>query len=411
MQGRSKQSIDWPHITAACYEPLPGEAWVANLLEALAPLLDWGMGVGFSICEEEVNGRRVPMAAGTKAMVQAFVVRSLWELPRFDAETYRAMYYPRGFIVRASSAFRRAAGAQKYLEKAQRKTDLDDAVGLLMYPRPGTVALVTTFFKGTLTPAPTSMAALHQLRMHLESALRLRLNDPGDAVAVLRHDGSVEHAVDQGREPVARAALAHHARLIELARSAPERARLWKALVQGRWTLVPRVQENGRVKYYAYENGPRARRAHALSEFECAVIRRLLIGSSAKAVASDLGVVPSAVSRALMEASMKLGLRRRVDLMRVASSIIGASRHTGAHLSASERDVLRLLCEGRSNADIARQRGTSPNTTANQVSSIVRKTGVSSRHALWGLVNSLEPELVLRRPPLEPGAEEAGRPS
>ena len=48
-------------------------------------------------------------------------------------------------------------------------------------------------------------------------------------------------------------------------------------------------------------------------------------------------------------------------------------------LTPAEKDVVRHLIEGRSNAEIARTRGRSASTVANQVASIFRKLGVSSR--------------------------------
>lgn len=51
-------------------------------------------------------------------------------------------------------------------------------------------------------------------------------------------------------------------------------------------------------------------------------------------------------------------------------------------LTPSEREILGLLVEGRSNADIAHLRGKSPRTIANQVASIFRKLGVGSRREL-----------------------------
>lgn len=50
-----------------------------------------------------------------------------------------------------------------------------------------------------------------------------------------------------------------------------------------------------------------------------------------------------------------------------------------ASLSAAERDVARLLLDGKSNHQIATSRRTSQRTIANQVASIFRKTGVQSR--------------------------------
>jgi len=53
-----------------------------------------------------------------------------------------------------------------------------------------------------------------------------------------------------------------------------------------------------------------------------------------------------------------------------------------ATLTAAERGVLELLLRGRSNSEIAAARGTSARTVANQVASIFRKLGVSSRAEL-----------------------------
>jgi DNA-binding CsgD family transcriptional regulator len=51
-------------------------------------------------------------------------------------------------------------------------------------------------------------------------------------------------------------------------------------------------------------------------------------------------------------------------------------------LSAAEREIVLALAEGLSNAAIARQRGTSTRTVANQVSSLFRKMNVRSRTEL-----------------------------
>lgn len=51
-------------------------------------------------------------------------------------------------------------------------------------------------------------------------------------------------------------------------------------------------------------------------------------------------------------------------------------------LTAAEREVVTLLLEHLSNAEIAERRGTSLRTVANQVASIFRKLGVQSRSEL-----------------------------
>jgi len=57
-------------------------------------------------------------------------------------------------------------------------------------------------------------------------------------------------------------------------------------------------------------------------------------------------------------------------------------REVLTRLSAAERQVLRLVLEGRSNAEIGSARATSQRTVANQVASIFRKLGVASRREL-----------------------------
>jgi DNA-binding CsgD family transcriptional regulator len=60
-------------------------------------------------------------------------------------------------------------------------------------------------------------------------------------------------------------------------------------------------------------------------------------------------------------------------------------------LTRAERDVTGLLVAGLSNAEIARQRGSSPRTVANQVASIFEKLGVSSRLELQAAVATSGP--------------------
>lgn len=51
-------------------------------------------------------------------------------------------------------------------------------------------------------------------------------------------------------------------------------------------------------------------------------------------------------------------------------------------LSAAESEILARVVRGESNATIARARRTSVRTVANQVASLLRKTGASSRYEL-----------------------------
>ena len=61
-------------------------------------------------------------------------------------------------------------------------------------------------------------------------------------------------------------------------------------------------------------------------------------------------------------------------------------------LTPSESEVMAHLVAGRSNAEIAVLRGSSPRTVANQVASVFRKLGVASRLELVALAPFLAPQ-------------------
>jgi DNA-binding NarL/FixJ family response regulator len=73
----------------------------------------------------------------------------------------------------------------------------------------------------------------------------------------------------------------------------------------------------------------------------------------------------------------------------VVLSFVRESGEPTPSLTRAEHEVAHALLGGRSNAAIARLRGSSERTVANQVASIFRKLGVHSRTELaarWGHV-------------------------
>ena len=62
-----------------------------------------------------------------------------------------------------------------------------------------------------------------------------------------------------------------------------------------------------------------------------------------------------------------------------------------ATLTRSEREVVTEMIEGASNAEIAKSRGTSMRTVANQLKSAYRKLGVFSRAELVALIGVVPP--------------------
>jgi DNA-binding CsgD family transcriptional regulator len=65
-------------------------------------------------------------------------------------------------------------------------------------------------------------------------------------------------------------------------------------------------------------------------------------------------------------------------------------------LSARERDVLGLICQGRRDAEMSKHLKLSENTVRNHISSLYRKTGVNRRSAviIWARERGITPEVL-----------------
>jgi DNA-binding NarL/FixJ family response regulator len=158
----------------------------------------------------------------------------------------------------------------------------------------------------------------------------------------------------------------------------------------------------------------------ALSGRRRHVLEKLASGQSAKALAYDLDVSVSTVSQDAKLGLGQLGFDRTAGRMhpllvmsarasvRPASAssgrarwfnyanetfrVIGAPRpddRLGPILPPAELAVLRALVEGRNYREIAKGRGTSTRTVANQLAAAFRRLGVSGRgHLLEHLTNA-----------------------
>lgn len=166
---------------------------------------------------------------------------------------------------------------------------------------------------------------------HLATALRLRhamrnRPDPkyaGEAgEAVLDPDGRVHDASGDARSPAARELLRRAVLALERSRGplrqtdpdASLAAR--KALVGARWSLVDRLDLDGRRYLLARENSPRAQGPDALSARERQVLAYAKLGHHNKLIAYELGVADSTVRVLLARAAAKVGVKTREELLR-----------------------------------------------------------------------------------------------
>ncbi len=153
------------------------------------------------------------------------------------------------------------------------------------------------------------------------------------------------------------------------------RREVWSALASGTYRVVC----EHRVYLFIEPSRPRPR----LTPTEKAVVHAAARALPGKEIAYTLGIAPSTVSTTLTSATTKIGLSSATELARlVRALVVDTLDASDCSLSDAEREVLELVLAGKSNSEIAELRSRSIRTIANQVASILRKTGSPSRHVL-----------------------------
>jgi DNA-binding NarL/FixJ family response regulator len=247
---------------------------------------------------------------------------------------------------------------------------------------------------------------LGAVAQHLAVAWRMRTGLHADRAPViageLRVDGSAVHLAPSSSAPTAREALRRAVIARERARSTRRSAgghELWPALIAGRWSLLDAFTASGSRYIVAYENPAAATELRALLPHERAVLERALDGRAGKWIALEMKLSESVVARILCSAQRRIGVTdlaalagtrtARFELLdgvapgdALAMARVAPVQRPLARLSDAERDVAMCLLGGMRRAVIAHERGTSPRTVANQISSIYHKLGISSRREL-----------------------------
>lgn len=179
--------------------------------------------------------------------------------------------------------------------------------------------------------------ALARIAAHLASVRRLRgsleqQGSRGDALAgadaVLGTGGRVLHAEGTARSREARLALREAARRIERARLRSQSGTpgvalgLWRALVEGRWSLVERFESDGRRILIARRNDPGSRDIRVLNELERKVVALLAVGRSLKVCAYELGRAQSTIHEVAGSAMSKMGVHSRAALVELHGALV-----------------------------------------------------------------------------------------
>jgi DNA-binding CsgD family transcriptional regulator len=178
-------------------------------------------------------------------------------------------------------------------------------------------------------PTRAEVARWGRIAAHLAAAVRLRyrvrsLGGSASAVpeAVLDPGGTVRDASGAATTNVARDLLQRAVAAFERARgsmraTAPDASLAdWKALVAGRWSLVDRIDQDGRRYVLARENGPAAPGPALFTPRERQVVACAKLGHHNKLIAYELGIADSTVRVLLGRAAAKVGARTRGELLR-----------------------------------------------------------------------------------------------
>ena len=178
--------------------------------------------------------------------------------------------------------------------------------------------------------SPAEKKRWGRVAAHLSTAVRLRHALPtrgtnhGSEVgeAVLDPKGRVHDASGAARAPAARELLRRAVLALEESRGAlrdtdPDASlEARKALVSARWSLLDRVELDGKRYIVARENPPGAPGPAALSARERQVLGFAKLGHHNKLIAYELGIASSTVRVLLARAAAKLGVRSRRELLR-----------------------------------------------------------------------------------------------
>ncbi len=102
----------------------------------------------------------------------------------------------------------------------------------------------------------------------------------------------------------------------ELRRTDPDEAlKIWKALVQGRWSVVDWFDSDGRRFVLALPNPPDVIDPRGLTEREMQVVTYAVYAHSNKMIAYQLGISRPRVSSLLQSAMKKLSIRTHAELV------------------------------------------------------------------------------------------------
>lgn len=395
---RSGQSVaaraGWFDVIEAAGAAAPDDgAWARRVVEAAKPVFavrGFTGGLGFVAIRHFADCSSAETLFGeAENFTQAYSLDQYSAaLSVFGVRLIRELWYPpTTFCVQSQLARSWAPDLRECMSGFRQRyfgrRDADVAA-VIVHPTPGIAASLCAGYSTHPAFTRHHRRMLTQLGLHLDAGYRLRCR-PEVVLAVVRPDGTLVHHEAGAPEP---ASLTASVRRIERsrtvrARQSLESLDLWEALLEGRASVVERIDGAQRF-YFVLENSPATQPFRSLSQDELTAVSHAARGLPVKLIAYALGVPHTTVSTRLAAAAAKVGVATTIELVRLAAMLTRDPRARFEHiaLTTAERDIMQLLAQGLSNAEIARIRNRSVRTIANQVAHLLRKTNSPSRRAL-----------------------------
>jgi DNA-binding CsgD family transcriptional regulator len=308
--------------SAYCIE-VSEQRWLADLLARLRPLLDRGLGAFAWFFHRPA----------LEACVETPLLDGCSERIRQGLHAHSAAVSPQSWFDLAT-----ASPCASWSECVSHPTS-DEArafalhgIGDLLHVRALDSSFTGCVFSAPAPEAtclhPRQVALLSHVAAHIAAAYRLRRrlsteSEESAPVEAVLERGALLHAEGHAKQRRHRDLLLDAARAREHSRRRlrqhdPERAvQLWRALVAGRWSLVDRVDRDGRRFLLARRNPPGTIDFLALTTRERQVAALLALGHSQKLLAYELGLASATVSETARSALRKLGVASRSELLRL----------------------------------------------------------------------------------------------
>lgn len=295
--------------------------WLTGILEAAREGLDDGHGM-WAAPYDATSGKDIHyLAIAGVGMKQSQLDAIRDVMPMIPWEAVEQTFLTRS-IGTLSQLLGRAFLEEHPLARASAKhLGIHDALGINAQDVTGVGCVLGVPLKRRQRATREWTQRWSRLSAHVASAFRLRRQLTAATDAIIEPGGLVAHAEGEARDVAVRTALRAAAVTIDRARTqkarsndATECLEQWRAMVDGRWSLVDHFDRDGRRYYVARRNEPQLDDG-ALTPRERQIAGFAALGHSNKLIGYELGVSTSTVATHLSSAARKLGCKTRVELI------------------------------------------------------------------------------------------------